>query len=313
MIKKFFTSPYLLKFINIVMVFVVLLDIFALILSSVEAVYKEYQYYFDLLEQIVVYLFTIEYLIRIYVSSGNKKGEIKRPIKDRLDYIFSPLGIIDLLSILPHYLNLTDARVFLLKLVRVLKLTRYSKSMKLILTVLKQEMKTFLAALTILFVVAIFSSAIVYFFENPHQPEAFSSIPQTMYWSLITLTTVGYGDITPITIIGKFFSVIVALSAIIITALPAGILASAISDQIRRTREEYEQKVETMLRDGHLTAKERSDLEKAGEALGLRDEDASHIIESSVQINRALSSCPHCGKPISSGRRRPQSRTSNRR
>ena len=298
------------------MVLAIIIDVLALIISSVKEIYLPYQKAFDMLELAVIYLFTVEYLIRIYTSVGHNKDEIRRPIKDRLDYIFSPIGLIDLFSILPHYLSLyivTDARVFLLKLVRVLKLTRYSKSMKLILTVLKQESKTFLAALTILLVVAVFSSAVVYFFENPHQPEDFSSIPKTMYWSLITLTTVGYGDIAPITPIGRFFSVLVSLSAIIITALPAGILASAISEQIRRTREEYEQRVEKLLRDGNLTKEGREELEKTGEELGINEDDASKIIEDSVHTNRGLSNCPHCGKPLSVARRRTYTKSTYRR
>ncbi|MEX0722764.1 MAG: ion transporter [Gracilimonas sp.] len=175
---------------------------------------------------ITVGIFTIEYLLRIYVADK------------KLDYIFSFYGIIDLLAILPFYLAIAiDLRairiVRLLRLFRLLKIARYSEALKryrIAFKDIKEELVIFLSATCFL----IYISAVgIYYFENSVQPEAFKSIFHSLWWAVATLTTVGYGDIYPITVGGKVFTFLILMIGLSVVAVPAGLLASALQDASR--------------------------------------------------------------------------------
>jgi len=173
-------------------------------------------------ETFSIAIFTIEYLIRIYTA--NKK----------LSYIFSFFGIIDLLTILPFYLaffiDLRSIKVFrLFRLFRLLKLVKYNKTLDKFQKAIynaKEEFIIFFISTIIMFYLA---SVGIYYFENKAQPEAFSSIFDSMWWAVATLTTVGYGDIYPITVGGKIFTTIMLLVGLGIVGIPAGIVAAALS------------------------------------------------------------------------------------
>ena len=169
-----------------------------------------------------VLIFTIEYIMRIVVA------------KRKRSYIFSFYGLIDLLAILPFYLSfgidLRSLRVLrMFRLFRLIKLVRYSKALKRYERALKlasAELIIFLFGVLILFFLA---GAGIYFFENPAQPEVFTSIFSSLWWAVITLTTVGYGDIYPITVGGKIFTFFLLIIGLGIVAIPSGILASSLS------------------------------------------------------------------------------------
>ncbi len=174
------------------------------------------------IEVLCLAIFTIEYLLRIYVSTN--------PLK----YIFSFYGLIDLIAVAPFYLNLgLDLRAVrsfrIFRIFRALKLIRYNKAMyrfHIASKLVKEEMILFFIATAIL----IFLSASgIYFFENEAQPEAFSSIFQSFWWAIVTLTTVGYGDVYPITAGGKIFTFFVLLLGIGIVAVPTGLMATALT------------------------------------------------------------------------------------
>jgi len=180
-------------------------------------------------EVIVTLLFTAEYLVRIGTS------------KNKLRYIFSFYGFIDLFAILPFYLSLgvdlRGIRAFrLFRVFRIFKLTRYSEAMnrmKKALALAKEE------AILFLFVTAIllYMSAVgIYYFENQAQPENFKSIFHSLWWAVTTLTTVGYGDVYPITTGGRFFTFFILMIGLGIVAVPAGLVASALS-QVRKEEE----------------------------------------------------------------------------
>jgi voltage-gated potassium channel len=175
-------------------------------------------------------IFSIEYLLRIFVA------------KKAFSYIFSFYGLVDLLAILPFYLTLTidlralrSFRVF--RIFRALKLIRYNKAMHrfhIAARIVKEEMILFFIVTGIL----IFLSASgIYFFENESQPEVFSSIFHSFWWAIVTLTTVGYGDVYPITIGGKIFTFFVLILGIGIVTVPTGLVATALS-KARKTQEE---------------------------------------------------------------------------
>ena len=176
----------------------------------------------------------------------------------------SPMALIDLIAIAPFYLGFIvdiDLRFMrVLRVLRIFKLTRYNSSMTLLLGVLKRESSSFLAALFVLFLLMILSASMVYLFEHQAQPEAFANIPKAMWWAVVTLTTVGYGDIYPITIPGRVFGAIITVVGVGMVAMPAGIIASGFSEQLRLRREEYEDVVDEALEDGHLSEEEVSAL-----------------------------------------------------
>ncbi|MEJ2609347.1 MAG: ion transporter [Candidatus Thiodiazotropha sp.] len=173
-------------------------------------------------ETIIVILFTLEYLIRIYVSNS------------KISYIFSFYGLIDLIAIIPFYLStgidLRSLRIFrLLRLFRLMKLFRYSKSIHRFsraFSIAKEEIILF----CIVTIMLLYLSAVgIYYFENEAQPEAFKSIFHSLWWAVATLTTVGYGDVYPITIGGRIFTFTILMIGLGIVAVPAGLLASALS------------------------------------------------------------------------------------
>lgn len=174
------------------------------------------------LEVFTVSLFSLEYLIRIWVS--------KKPIL----YVFSFFGIIDLLAVLPFflvgYLDLRFLRAFrILRIFRALKIVRYNKAMKrfgLAFILVKEEIVLFFVCTIILIFI---TSAGIYYFENEAQPETFKSIFHSAWWSIVTLTTVGYGDIYPITIGGRIFTFFVLMIGVGLVTVPAGLVASALS------------------------------------------------------------------------------------
>ena len=176
----------------------------------------------NIIETITVIIFTIEYLLRLAVAD--------RKIK----FIFSFYGLIDLLAIMPFYIargiDLRSIRIVrLLRLLRTFKIFRYSKAllrMKDALWSVKEEMILFLVATFFLLYI---SAVGIYYFENPAQPEQFKSIFHCLWWAIITLTTIGYGDVYPITLGGKIFTSIIAIIGIGVIAVPTGLLASALT------------------------------------------------------------------------------------
>ena len=174
------------------------------------------------LEVFTVSLFSLEYLIRIWVS--------KKPVS----YVFSFFGIIDLLAVLPFFLvgflDLRFLRAFrILRIFRALKIVRYNKAMKrfgLAFILVKEEIVLFFVCTIILIFI---TSAGIYYFENEAQPETFKSIFHSAWWSIVTLTTVGYGDIYPITLGGRIFTFFVLMIGVGLVTVPAGLVASALS------------------------------------------------------------------------------------
>jgi voltage-gated potassium channel len=183
-------------------------------------------------------------------------------------------------SLLAFIFPSADLRfIRILRIFRFLKFSRYSSSINSLLTVIWNQRKSFGAAFFILFIMLIIASSGMYLVEKDAQPEKFGSIPKAMWWSIVTLTTVGYGDVYPITTLGKFFGSVIIILGIGTVALPSGILASAFSEHTRRSQNKYKQELENALRDNRIDKSERNQLNKLAESLNLSDEDI-HIIES---------------------------------
>ena len=269
------------KVIDVFLVSLIFFNILMVILETVDTLYTEYQVFFKYFEFFSVIIFTIEYIGRLWSCIENKSKNVTNN-NARLKYIFSFSAIIDAIAILPsllaYFFPTVDLRfVRALRIFRLLKFSRYSNSINTLLIVLWDQRKSLGAAFFILFIVLIISSSGMYLVEKDVQPEKFGSIPQSMWWSIVTLTTVGYGDTFPVTSLGKIFGSIIIILGIGTVALPSGILASAFTDFTRRNQKKYEDKLKFMLADDIIDEGERKELKELSERLNLTDEDIKAI------------------------------------
>ena len=207
------------------------LSVLSIILESFSGIYANYYRTFKAFETFTVIVFTVEYLLRIW-TADLLFPDAKHP---RLKYIFSFIALIDLLAIVPFYLPFISAdfrflrmmRLFrLFRLLRVLKLGRYFDALQAIVKVIKDSIPQLIMAFVICFFVMLFSSIVMYTVEYPVQPEAFPNVIAALWWAMCTLTTVGYGDVYPITTIGKILTSVISLVGIGIIAIPTGIIAA---------------------------------------------------------------------------------------
>jgi voltage-gated potassium channel len=229
---------------EILLIAIILLNILAIILSSVKEIDQKYDAYFRDFEIFSLVFFTVEYIGRIY--SIVEKPEYRDPIKGRLRFMATPLALVDLFSFLPFYLtflpvDLRFLRIFrLMALFRMFKIARYLHALNIFKRVLvERKEQLVLSFLFILFVLVIISF-VMFYVENAAQPDKFSSIPATMWWGIATLTTVGYGDLVPITSVGKFLGGIFAIAGVGLLALPAGILSSGFFELLHVDRDKKE-------------------------------------------------------------------------
>ncbi len=215
------------------------LNVIVVILETVESFSSQYMLFFWIFEIFSVSVFTIEYLLRLWTCTTNNR--FRSPIKGRIRFAVTPLALVDLMAILPFYLPMIiplDLRFIralrLFRLFRLFKMGRYSEALKTLGNVFKEKKEELLITVFSVIILLVVSSSLMYFVENAAQPEAFSSIPAAMWWGITTLTTVGYGDVHPITPIGKLLGAIIALLGIGMFALPTGILASGFAEEIQR-------------------------------------------------------------------------------
>ena len=230
------------KLINTFLISLIILNVITVMLETVESIHTAHKHLFKAFDAVSVIIFSIEYVLRVW--SANHEDRYRHRIKGRLRYIFSVGAIIDLIAILPWYLHvftggldLRMLRMFrLARILRLFRLTAYTKSAQLIYNVFKSRFNELLLSFILTGFLIVISSCLVYFAEHTEQPEDFSSVPATMYWAVVTLATVGYGDIVPHTILGKFFTVIIMLCGIALLALPAGIITSGFLDEMKNTK-----------------------------------------------------------------------------
>ncbi len=220
---------------------VIIINVVSVCFETVEALFIQYKEFFFWIEIVSVALFTIEYLLRIWSCTSDK--EFRRPILGRLHFMVKPISIIDLIAILPFYLPLLiglDLRMLralrLFRLMRVLKIGRYSDSMKVIGSVINKTKDELYVSVSVIVILLVVSSTLMYFIENETQPEVFSSIPAAMWWGVATLTTVGYGDVTPVTVGGKILGTIISFLGIGMFALPTGIIGSGFFEEMQERK-----------------------------------------------------------------------------
>lgn len=222
---------------DLFMIALIVANVFAIILETVESIYTRSPELFFWFEVVSVAIFTVEYVLRVWSCTEDLGREYQHPIRGRLRFILSPMAMIDLLAFLPFYLAFfgIDLRMLrAIRLLRLLKLSRYSPALSVIGAVVKAQHKALTAALLVMLIALLFSSSILFILEQDVQPDKFASIPDAMWWSLATLTTVGYGDVTPVTPLGRFFGAITMVIGVGMFALPTGVIATGFADEIRK-------------------------------------------------------------------------------
>ena len=269
--------------------------------------YQDFFYYFEIFSIVV---FSVEYLLRFW--SIAESNSFESDWKNRLNWVKSGGAIIDLLAILPAYLNFFvqfDLRFLrIVRLLRLLKLTRYFVSLQILLRVIEREKGSFQAVIFILMIMIIMAAAGVYLIESQAQPEVFSSIPASMWWAVVTLTTVGYGDVTPITPLGRFLGAIITILGVGLAALPAGILANGLANELEQRKEKLELRFRELIQNSDIDfVLETEKIEEVRKEVGLTKEQTHDIIlqlireqkeESLRQEREQYAYCPHCGKKL---------------
>jgi voltage-gated potassium channel len=230
------------KVVNAIIVSLIVANTLAVILETVDSFYAKYQMAFEYFELFSVVIFTIEYILRVW--SITESENYQSAITGRLRFMSSPGAIVDLLAIIPFYFplktlfDLRFLRLFrLIRFFRFFKLARYLNASKIIRRVFTSKKEELVLSFVITLFLIVISASVMYFIEHDAQPDKFSSIPETMWWSVATLTTVGYGDVYPITITGKILASFISILGIGMFALPAGILASGFSEEFKNTRQ----------------------------------------------------------------------------
>lgn len=226
----------------------ILLNVAAVIVETVDSIHEKYELFFEYFEIFSVIIFSIEYVIRVWACTAIDK--YKHPILGRLKYMVSVSAIIDLLAILPFYLpyliNHADGRIIrvlrLFRLFRIFKLGRYSQAFSLISNVVKKRREELVVTLSLLIILLIFASTLMYYIEYEPDKPGFQSIPETMWWGVATLTTVGYGDVYPVTALGKLLGAIIAILGVGLFALPAGIVAAGFESELSNRKKKGKDK-----------------------------------------------------------------------
>ena len=227
--------------VNTFLIILIILNVVSVVAETVDSVAVAFTSYFHAFDIFSVGIFTLEYLLRVWVCTLNPR--YAAPITGRLRYIASPLAVVDLIAILPFYLPMfltADLRFLrILRLFRLLllfKMMRYSKSLNLIGKVIGEKKEELMVVFAITMAMLVLASGIIFHLEHDAQPQHFSSIPASMWWAVATMTTVGYGDVYPITAGGKVFAGFVSILGLGTFGLPVGIIAYGFIEEIQKRR-----------------------------------------------------------------------------
>ena len=279
----------------------VVISVIAVILESVESIHFVLDLEFIILDSVAVAIFTTEYLMRLF--SVVEEPGMQGAFAGRFRFARSGSALVDLLAILPfflevvlhHLVDLRFLRVF--RMMRLLKLSRYTGATKTLVIVMKREWPVLMASAFIMLLLVVLTASLGYLFEHEAQPDKFENIPQSIYWAVITLASVGYGDISPITPAGRAMTIVLALLGIGIFAIPAALLSSAFSDQLRIERENLQNELFEMLADGTISDEEQEIIDAEAKRLHLGKDEVVRLIEKArrqreAASNHALMSLP---------------------
>ena len=261
----------------------VIISVLAVILESVHSIHYLLNLEFLILDAIAVSVFSIEYCLRLYCCV--EEPGYQKAVAGRLKLAKSTSSIIDLLAIAPfflevflhHLFDLRFMRVF--RLLRLLKLTRYTGATQSLSKVVAREWPVMAASAFIMLLLVVMTASLGYLFEHEAQPDKFENIPQSSYWAVITLASVGYGDISPVTPAGRAMTIVLALIGIGIFAIPAALLSAAFADQLKSDRDALVNTIYEMLSDGVIDDDEAHFIKTESKRLHLTDDDLRRLVD----------------------------------
>lgn len=226
---------------NIFIISLIILNVFAVALETLKGFSESFSGSFKVFEIFSMIVFTVEYLLRVWTCT--LKPEFDGPVSGRIRYMLTPSAIIDLIVVIPFFLPLffnLDLRFLrvlrLFRLFALFKMARYSKSLHLFKTVLRDTKEELFIVVAVTMGLLVFASGVIYFIESKAQPDAFSSIPAAMWWAVSTMTTVGYGDIYPVTTLGKIFGGFISMLGLGTFGLPVGIIAYGFVEELQKQK-----------------------------------------------------------------------------
>jgi voltage-gated potassium channel len=301
-LEKDFTSSRGTRVLSSFIVLLIVANVTAIILESYAPIGEKYQQAFSYFNVFSVVVFTVEYVARVWAAVEAPLADQSKSLSTRIRYILSPVALIDLMAILPFYLSFLvaiDLRYLrLLRMLRLLKLAHYFKGLRLFLDVLYREATAIGAAILMVMVLIILSASIMYTIEHQAQPEAFQSIPHAIWWAVVTMTTVGYGDVTPVTFLGKFIAIFIMLLGVAVVALPAAMLATKFGDELRLRKRRLEVGVSAALHDGIVNIQERKELDELADKLDISTHTLEGLIETRALEQVKTLTCPNCNQTI---------------
>ena len=285
------------------LVLMILLSVLAVVMESLPALGHAHAGAFDAFERVAITVFSVEYLLRLWCAPAGMVGKEKlagcagdathRPgRRARLAYAFSFHGLVDLIALLPFFLqallpglDLRFLRAF--RMLRLLKLSHYNSALEDLMSAIADEHRSFVSALYLFSIALLMSACLAYFAEHEAQPDKFESIPDALWWAVITLTTVGYGDVSPVTPLGKVVGVFTAMTGVCTVALLTGIVASAFANQMTRRKAIFEAQLARALADGHVTSDEYAQIDALRRQFNLSEAHARAMLDTlhAAQVN----------------------------
>ncbi len=226
--------------------------------------------------------FTVEYIARVWSLGAKYNRDHGGSWKGRFEYMFSPFGLVDFFATMPHYLHMffptLDLRILrVLRLLRILKLSKYNTALQDLFHAVYSERQAFGSAVFLLTIATIVSASLMHFAEGHQQPEFFGTIPHSIYWAIVTITS-GYGNVEPVTKAGESIALITGFLGVCMAAIMTGIVASAFSNQVARKKAAFEAQLREVFSDGNMSEDEKASLKRLQAHYRLTDEQVEAMM-----------------------------------
>jgi voltage-gated potassium channel len=270
------------RYVELAITLVVLVNCSAVILDSVPEIHAQYKDFFHELEFWSVMFFTGEYIARVWSLGAKYSRENGGAWKGRFQYMFSPFGLVDFFATMPYYMHMfmpgLDLRILrVLRLLRILKLSKYNTALQDLFHAIHSERQAFGSAVFLLTIATIVSASLMHFAEGHHQPEFFGTIPHSIYWAIVTITS-GYGNVEPMTKAGESIALITGFLGVCMAAIMTGIVASAFSNQVARKKAAFEAQLREVFKDGNMSEEEQETLQRLQAHYRLSDEQVEAMM-----------------------------------
>ena len=254
------------RWVELAITIVVLVNCSAVILDSVPEIHAVYKDFFHELEFWSVMFFTTEYISRVWSLGAKYAASEGGSWKGRRQYIFSPFGLVDFFATMPYYMHIffpyLDLHILrVLRLLRILKLSKYNTALQDLFQAVYSERQAFGSAVFLLTIATVVSASLMHFAEGHEQPEFFGTIPNSIYWAIITITS-GYGNVEPVTKAGEAIALITGFLGLCMAAIMTGIVASAFSNQVARKKAAFEAQIREIFSDGVVSEEEKETLKR---------------------------------------------------